>query len=856
MLSAPPPVQAAPTIGTTTFPASGGFTTVGNVSSPRSVNYLGFTFNAVSTGNVSISQAASAVNLLVSVGSPTYLGFASNDGSKFKLNTFIFRATNATYTTTLTLTGYSGGSAVSGATSTLTVTVSGVGNERTWDVSAITGFQNIDEVRITGPTSGTGGVALTSITVAAAVTPAVAPTVTTPTSASIATTTATLGGNVTNDGGAAVSERGVVYSLTTANNNPLLNGSGVIKATTPGTTGVFTVPVGSLTAGSDYSFKAFATNSMGTTYTSVATFSTLAPTVTVPGGTTTLTTTTSGTAGSSVNFSITGANLTGAPGNLTVTAPANVEVSADNSAWGSTASIPYTSATLASTPVYVRLAGTGTVGTISGNVSISGGGLGAAVTQAVSGSLNNAAPTLTSISPTSVAAGAGNTLLTVTGTNFINGSVINFNGSALPTTFVSATSLTATIPSASLATPGTPPVTVTTAAPGGGTTSSLTFTILAPPTVTLIHTPVNANATSVVVTGTNFDTTPGNNTVTFVPGTTTGTVTSATSTSLTVSVSNLKGGFLAATVINGNGSSGLHTVIADVKPVITSSTSNLGITATSLTINGFGFDTTAANNTVALSPSGTGSVTSATATTLTVTGVTGLTSGALNAVVTTNSQASTSTQVATVAVAAPTITNISSTTADGSYNATTVIPITVTFSAAVTVTGTPTLALNSGGSASYASGSGSSALTFNYTVGATQNSADLDYSSTSALALASGTINATTGGTAATLTLPSPGAAGSLGANKAIVIDTTAPTIVSINRQTPSGQTTAANSVTFRVTYSEAVTVSGASNFSVVAVNGSTIVGTVTGVTGSGTTRDVTVSITSGTGEFRLRAVN
>jgi|GEM_PF-2004805 len=207
-------------------------------------------------------------------------------------------------------------------------------------------------------------------------------------------------------------------------------------------------------------------------------------------------------------------------------------------------------------------------------------------------------------------------------------------------------------------------------------------------------------------------------------------------------------------------------------------------------------------------------------------------------------------------VPAPTVASISSTIANGSYKATTLIPITVTFSAAVTVTGTPTLALNSGGSASYASGSGTSTLTFNYTVGATDNATLLDCSSTTALVLAGGTINATTGGTAANLTLPTPGGANSLGVNKAIVIDTTAPTIVSINRQAPTGQTTPSNVVTFRVTYSEAVTVPGINNFAVVAVNGSTIVGTVTSVTGSGTTRDVVVTITSGTGEFRLRGVN
>ncbi|NBT26165.1 MAG: hypothetical protein EBT09_06355, partial [Actinobacteria bacterium] len=54
-----------------------------------------------------------------------------------------------------------------------------------------------------------------------------------------------------------------------------------------------------------------------------------------------------------------------------------------------------------------------------------------------------------------------------------------------------------------------------------------------------------------------------------------------------------------------------------------------------------------------------------------------------------------------------TITGVTATTADGSYNASDVIDITVTFSEAVTVTGTPVLALTSGGSAAFASGSGS-----------------------------------------------------------------------------------------------------------------------------------------------------
>ena len=56
---------------------------------------------------------------------------------------------------------------------------------------------------------------------------------------------------------------------------------------------------------------------------------------------------------------------------------------------------------------------------------------------------------------------------------------------------------------------------------------------------------------------------------------------------------------------------------------------------------------------------------------------------------------------------APTVTNVTSTKADGAYPAGTLIPITVTFSETVAVTGTPTLALNSGGTATYSSGSGS-----------------------------------------------------------------------------------------------------------------------------------------------------
>ena len=111
-----------------------------------------------------------------------------------------------------------------------------------------------------------------------------APAVTTPTSASITASSATLGGNVTSDGGVVITERGVVYSVTSVNNNPLIGGASVTKVTSAGTTGVFTINASALTAGTGYSFKAYAINSVGTTYTTpVSTFTTLtAPTVTTP----------------------------------------------------------------------------------------------------------------------------------------------------------------------------------------------------------------------------------------------------------------------------------------------------------------------------------------------------------------------------------------------------------------------------------------------------------------------------------------------------------------------------------------------------------------------------------------------
>jgi prepilin-type N-terminal cleavage/methylation domain-containing protein len=101
------------------------------------------------------------------------------------------------------------------------------------------------------------------------------PTVTSPTSASIASTSAVLGANVTNLGlPAIISARGVCYATTA---NPITNctpeGSAI--------TGIFTQSISSLSVGTLYYYRGYATNAKGTAYSIDGTFTTLdTPTIT------------------------------------------------------------------------------------------------------------------------------------------------------------------------------------------------------------------------------------------------------------------------------------------------------------------------------------------------------------------------------------------------------------------------------------------------------------------------------------------------------------------------------------------------------------------------------------------------
>ncbi len=119
----------------------------------------------------------------------------------------------------------------------------------------------------------------------------------------------------------------------------------------------------------------------------------------------------------------------------------------------------------------------------NGEVLVAGG---AAVTQAEfylpSASASNTSPILSVINPSSAVAGGSGFTLTVYGSNFVNSSVVNFNGVARQTTYLSATELSIAILSSDIINTGTVAITVTnplSGAGGGGTSNPVILTIMA-----------------------------------------------------------------------------------------------------------------------------------------------------------------------------------------------------------------------------------------------------------------------------------------------------------------------------------------------------------------------------------------
>lgn len=186
------------------------------------------------------------------------------------------------------------------------------------------------------------------------------PTVITTAASSITSTSAMSGGNVTGDGGATVTVKGVCWSM---NQNPTITDN---KTTNGQGTGVFTSSLTDLTPATTYYIRAYATNDTGTAYGEQATFSTpaVAPTIT-----------TNAVSGLTTTTAVTGGNVTNS-GGATVTergicwATTSNPVVSDNKITSGTGNGEFEVTIIGLTPghtYYVRAYALNTVGTAYGD---------------------------------------------------------------------------------------------------------------------------------------------------------------------------------------------------------------------------------------------------------------------------------------------------------------------------------------------------------------------------------------------------------------------------------------------------------------------------------------------------------
>ncbi|MBD3647623.1 MAG: hypothetical protein HUJ31_09270, partial [Pseudomonadales bacterium] len=157
--------------------------------------------------------------------------------------------------------GSNNNSATRGAFGLMTYTIT--------NASTITDYSAL-ELRITSSMDADESIQVSWAEVEVPGAAATPPTVTSPTFADVTDTTATLGGNVTDNGGASVTARGVEWGTSPGSYpNSVPEGGGG--------TGVFTVPVTGLPSSSTIYFRAWATNAGGTGYTAESSFTTSAP---------------------------------------------------------------------------------------------------------------------------------------------------------------------------------------------------------------------------------------------------------------------------------------------------------------------------------------------------------------------------------------------------------------------------------------------------------------------------------------------------------------------------------------------------------------------------------------------------
>ncbi|WMW77971.1 LamG-like jellyroll fold domain-containing protein [Flavobacterium sp. 20NA77.7] len=360
----------------------------------------------------------------------------------------------------------------------------------------------------------------------------------------------------------SITANGSSYSLTSVDLNSLANISGTVEFRMYfyGNASATSIMLGS--TGSAYSSVDGTPSSYGPTPVAPPTgyswssvsfwYNYFAPVITTSSSLTTFSKCT-GLASNAQTFSVSGTNLTS---NITIAALTGYEYSLDGITYTSTLNISPSSGSVASTPVYVRLT-TASTGSPSGNISISATG---ATTQtiAVTGVVNSL-PTITIGSVSNVFQSATSFIIPYTattnsptlysvsaGTNALSGftpvSDVIFSGSS--------GNLTVPIPTNSAL--GTYDFVLKVKNATTLCESTLVnFTMkvaTAPPTITSFSPISGAVGSTVTITGTGFNTTATNNIVSFDG--VSATVTSATATSLNVTVPYGTTGFSKIKVLN------------------------------------------------------------------------------------------------------------------------------------------------------------------------------------------------------------------------------------------------------------------------------------------------------------------
>lgn len=249
------------------------------------------------------------------------------------------------------------------------------------------------------------------------------------------------------------------------------------------------------------------------------------------------------------------------------------------------------------TQLTVTLSSSDLAATGSGQVTVTNPAPGGGTSAAAAFSINNPAPVVSGVSPASVLAGSTASTLTITGSGFVSGSTVQWNGTNRATTVVSSTQLQVAVAATDVSNAGTVQITVVNAAPGGGTSSATPFTIANPAPAVASVAPalyVTDVSQTITVTGTGFSTQSvvqwngSNRTTTFLSSTQLQTTLSGSDLSspstASVSVSNPAPG--------GGGSGALSVDVTYAVPVVNSLSPNavtMGSPDTTINVSGTGF---------------------------------------------------------------------------------------------------------------------------------------------------------------------------------------------------------------------------------------------------------------------------